>query len=139
MLPEGEHIIAKQYKYILQKLFIPFYNKIRRKYSNEVVMQEYNAPQHTAKVITKYLANKKVNKMNWPLQSPDLNPIKNLWKYIKDIISKRRHKVRNVKDIRYALTAIQPEIDRNFLLKLSNSVPRRWEACLKNEGGATKY
>jgi hypothetical protein len=38
MLPEGEHITAKQYKYVLQRLFILFYDKMRRKYSNEVVM-----------------------------------------------------------------------------------------------------
>jgi hypothetical protein len=67
MLSEGEYIIAKQYKYILQRLFIPFYNKIRSKYSNKVVIQKDNAPWYTAKVITKYLANKKVNRMNWPL------------------------------------------------------------------------
>jgi len=46
-------------------------------------MQEDNAPWHTAKIITKYLANKKVKRINWPPQLPDLNPIKNLWKYIK--------------------------------------------------------
>jgi hypothetical protein len=73
--------------------------------------------------------------MNWPSQSPDLNPIENLWNYIKDLISRRRHKVKNTKDIRFALMVIWPEIDRKFLLKLCDSVPRRWEACLKNGGG----
>ena len=72
--------------------------------------------------------------MNWPPQLPDLNPIKNLWKYIKDIISKRRHKVKNVTDMRQALREVWPQIDGNFLLKLCDSVPRRWEACLKNKG-----
>jgi len=38
MLPEGEKIIAKRYKYVLQRLFIPFYKKIRVKYGDEVVM-----------------------------------------------------------------------------------------------------
>jgi len=42
MLLEGENIIAKQYKYILQQLFILFYKRIRAKYSNKVVMQEDN-------------------------------------------------------------------------------------------------
>ena len=102
-------------------------------------MQEDNAPWHTAKIITKYLANKKVKRINWPPQSPDLNPIENLWKYIKDIISKRRHKVKNATDMRQALREVWPQIDGNFLLKLCDSVPRRWEACLKNKGGATKY
>ena len=51
-------------------------------------MQEDNAPWHTANIIKKYLANKKVNRMSWPAQSLDLNPPENLWKYIKGIISR---------------------------------------------------
>jgi hypothetical protein len=64
ILLEGENITAKRYKWVLQRLFIPFYKRIRRKYGDEVVMQEDNAPWHTAKIITKYLANKKVKRMN---------------------------------------------------------------------------
>jgi len=41
--------------------------------------------------------------MKWPPQSPNLNPIKNLWKYIKDIISKRRHRVGGAAGMREAL------------------------------------
>ena len=101
-------------------------------------MQEDNALWHTAKIITKYLQNKGVNRMKWPAQSPDLNPIENLQKYIKDIISKQGHKIKDAKEIRQALLVIWPQIDGEFLLKLCDSVPR-WEACLKNKGGATKY
>jgi hypothetical protein len=43
MLLEGENMTAKRYKYVLQWLFIPFYERMRAKYSNEVVMQEDNA------------------------------------------------------------------------------------------------
>jgi transposase len=69
----------------------------------------------------------------------DLNPIENIWKHIKDLISRRRHKIKNVQDIRFVLMAIWLEIDGNFLLKLCNSIPRRWEAHLENKGGAMKY
>ena len=112
---------------------------MRAKYGPEVVMQEDNAPWHTAKIVTKYLNNKKVNRMSWPPQSPDLNPIENLWKKIKDMISKLKHKISNTKEMRMALAGVWPEIDPQFLLKLCDSVPRRWEACIKNKGGATKY
>jgi hypothetical protein len=43
MLPEGENMIAKRYKYVLQQLFIPFYERMRAKYGDKVVMQEDNA------------------------------------------------------------------------------------------------
>ena len=120
-------------------LFVPFYNRMRAKYGDEVVMQEDNAPWHTAKIIKKYLANKGIKRMLWPPQSLDLNPIENLWKYVKDMIASKRYRVRNTTDIRNTLRDLWPQIDGDFLLKLCDSVPKRWEACLKNKGGVTKY
>ena len=125
MLLERENIIAKQYKYILQQLFILFYKRIRAKYSNKVVIQEDNALQHIAKIITKYLANKKVKQINQLSQLLNLNLIKNLQKYIKDIISKRKYKIRNIKDMRLALQIAQPQINENFFLTLCNSMLRK--------------
>jgi len=58
ILPEGENMTAKQYKYVLQRLFIPFYERMRIKHSDKVIMQEDNTLWHIAKIITKYLANK---------------------------------------------------------------------------------
>jgi transposase len=139
MLPQGENMTAKRYKYVLQSLFIPFYERMRAKYREEVMMQEDNAPWHRAKKITKYLTNKGLNPMKWPAQSPDLNPIENLWKYIKDIINATRHKINNIVAMREALTEIWPQISGIFLLRLCDSIPSRWAACLKNKGGATKY
>ncbi len=66
MLPEGENMTAKRYKYVLQRLFIPFYKRMRAKYGDEVVMQEDNASWHRAKIVTNYLTNKEVNRMKWP-------------------------------------------------------------------------
>ena len=57
-----------------------------RKYSPEVVMQEDNAPWHTAKLVRSFLDRQKVRRLRWPAQSPDLSPIENLWKQIKTII-----------------------------------------------------
>lgn len=139
ILPEGENMTAKRYHWVLQRLYIPFYERMKQKYGKEVVMQEDNAPWHTAKIIKAYLNTKKVNRMSWPPQSPDLNPIENLWKWIKDLIAKRKHRVNNAKEMRMVLSEIWPIIDPSFLLKLCDSVPRRHIACLKNKGGATKY
>ncbi len=38
MLPQGENMIAKRYKYVLQRLFIPFYERMRAKYREEVMI-----------------------------------------------------------------------------------------------------
>ena len=42
------------------------------------------APCHTAKVVKGFLDNKNIPTIKWPGNSPDLNPIENVWAYMKD-------------------------------------------------------
>ncbi len=139
ILPKKENMNSKRYHWVLQHHFIPFYNRMREKYGDEVCMQQDNASWHTAKLITRYLESKGITMMSHPPQSPDLNPIENVWKRLKDRLGKRKHRLRNRPDFTEALLEEWEEMDKNFLLKLCDSMPRRYKACLKNKGGATKY
>jgi len=139
IVPPKKSMDSKRYHWVLQRYFIPFYNRMRAKYGDEVTMQEDGASWHTAKIITRYLENKGINRMPHPPQSPDLNPIEHVCKRLKDILGKRKHKLRNRPDFVEALLEEWGKMDKNFLLKLCDSMPRRYKVCLKNRGGSTKY
>jgi len=52
-------------------------------YENLILMED-GAPVHSSHVATNWREQIRLQKLQWPANSPNLNPIENLWKICKD-------------------------------------------------------
>ena len=140
MIPEGVRLNGQAYiDLILKPHFIPFYKCMRRIYGPNIMIQEDGAKYHHSKIVKSVKDEANLNIFLHPAQSPDLNPIENLWHQMKLTISKKRHRIRNNTQMCQALVEAWANIKEKDLAKLVNSMNNRYEDCIKNKGGATKY
>jgi transposase len=103
------------------------------------IFQEDNARPHTSKVATTVKEESGLTFLSWPAQSPDLNPIENLWNRVKKTVYSRQNKPKNLNDLERAVKAAWKAIPLEEVQAVVDSMPRRIEACVAAKGGPTKY
>ncbi|CAJ0956792.1 unnamed protein product [Ranitomeya imitator] len=105
--------------------------------AQQCLFQHDGAPCHKAKVITKWLMEQNIEILGpWPGNSPDLNPIENLWSIIKRRVDKQ--KPTNSGKMQALIMQEWTAISQDLVQKLIESMPGRIAEVLKKKalGGA---
>jgi transposase len=108
---------------------------------DEVLFQDDNAPPHRSKQTINIRESLGIHTIQWPSQSPDLNPIENLWSVLERRLRHRSDPPHTATELEHALQcewtemAKQPQMFRNYI----ESMPKRLQLVKKHLGYATKF
>lgn len=114
--------------------------QVQEWFSNgDYVFMHDSAPCHTAKKVKIFLGEKNVKVLEWPGNSPDLNPIENLTELMKREIFQEN--ITNKRSLIERLIAVWHRSDsiKDNCRKCIESMPKRIRAVIDARGGSTKY
>ena len=101
-------------------------------FGDEWRFQQDNDPKHTSRLAKNFLQNNMPKVIDWPSNSPDLNPIENLWSIVKRNVEKKMPK--NTGDLRRFMVQEWDDIPESTLIGLVRSMKRRCELIIENNG-----
>lgn len=105
--------------------------------NEECIFMQDNAPIHTAHNVNNFLQERNVPRLDWPAQSPDLNPIENVWHNIKHQL--RNEKYRNLDELWAKNKEKWDCLDPEYCRKLIEGMWKRLRAVKAQKGFASKY
>jgi transposase len=106
---------------------------------NGIVFQHDNDPKHKAKIVTKWLKHQQISVLDWPPQSPDLNPIENLWHWFKNRLNSYETQPTSIHELWEHIQDTWETFTAEECIKLIESMPKRIFAVLEAKGGATHF
>lgn len=103
------------------------------------LFQQDGDPKHTSRLVQDWLERRVrfIRKSDWPPNSPDLNPIENLWAYLQEKVYARSP--RTLDGLQRIIEDEWEAIPIEKLRHLVDSMPRRLAAVEHMQGGSTSY
>ena len=122
---------------IYKKTLLPSARKFFEEDENSWKLQEDNDPKHTSGKAQKWKDENDIKRTSWPSQSPDLNPMENLWAVLKVNIS--NYKPTSTKHLIKIIKKEWKKLDGVFTENLVLSMKNRISLIINNESDQILY
>lgn len=101
------------------------------------IFQQDNDPKHKSAYVTDYFEKTGINILKWLSQSPDLNPIENLWDHVKRAV--RNAAPKTIHELKEIIPQIWSQITPYYCKKLVYTIPKRVEEVKRAKGRNTSF
>jgi hypothetical protein len=101
--------------------------------------QHDSAPCHKARSVREWFMDNKVPEVDWPAQSPDLNPIEHLWNELERRLHSRPQRPTSLTALATALQDEWAAIPPETLRHLVGSLPGKVRTVIKAKGEPIRY
>uniref|UniRef100_A0A3Q3LHN4 Tc1-like transposase DDE domain-containing protein n=1 Tax=Mastacembelus armatus TaxID=205130 RepID=A0A3Q3LHN4_9TELE len=126
---DGLKLSSQTYcQFLEETLFKQWYRKKSASFKKTMIFMQDNAPSHASKYSTAWLASKGLKDeriMTKPPSSPDLNPIENLWAFLKREIYSEGKQYTSLNAGWEAVVAAAQKVDGQEIKKLTESMDGR--------------
>ena len=115
---------APRFKEILESGLLPFINEC---FPDNHRLQQDNDPKHCSKLIANFFSEHRISWWRTPPESPDLNPIENVWGSLKQFL-RTTYKPKDLDDLKEGIQqfwgTLTPEVCTRYINHLHKVVPK---------------
>ena len=137
-VPQGVKLSSATYCQFLKNVLEPWLEEVPLTRLKKIVFMHDNAPCHAARATIKCLQGlgfKDETLMVWPPNSPDINPIENLWAIIKQRVYVDGRQFSTLSELWKAIQLESAAIPHSLVKKLTDSVNDRLFDVIRCQGG----
>ena len=120
---------------ILSPYVVPYAGAV----GQDFILMDDNATAHRSRIVTAFLDQQGIERMDWPARSPDLNPLEHAWDMLQRRIQARDPQPSTRIELANALVqewGLIPLVDIRALIR---SFPNRLQEVITARGGHTHY
>jgi transposase len=130
---------ADRYIQLLSKYLRPLRQQLLHEVGSDPIFQQDNAPAHVAGQTRDWLDRQGITYMDWPPNSPDLNPIENVFGLLVKAVYAGNRQFLSIADLTLQIRQCWATLDQNQIANIIDSMHNRMLEAFQEIGGSTHY